>query len=216
MNSIYEWLLEKFSWSPPLASNATTTTNGSVDVMATTTYRNFYKPININAYRHGSGHADGTGGGNYYIAGVLFMVSVIGLLLYVNLYYENCFRDTCFRLSKYRVCSFLRHFFVKVSRTPRHSSSSQTRSSLKKQQTGSNGVAKKKTGDVNEVEANLIKDKSKVDDSRNDCVYKVYIWNHRLDREKERGDELALSNTVNLFLFCFKINTHILNWLPWN
>lgn len=49
-------------------------------------------------------------GGNYYVAGVLFMISVIGLLLYVNLYYEYCFQDTCIQMSKWRFCCFIKYF----------------------------------------------------------------------------------------------------------
>lgn len=64
-------------------------------------------------YRISSSTRDSSG--NYYVAGVLFMISVIGLLLYVNLYYENCFRDTCFQMSKWRVCCFIRHFFKPIS-----------------------------------------------------------------------------------------------------
>jgi len=50
-------------------------------------------------------------GNSYYAAGVLFMISVIGLLLYVNLYQENCFTESCLQLSNRRGFSFLKFFF---------------------------------------------------------------------------------------------------------
>jgi hypothetical protein len=50
-------------------------------------------------------------GNSYYAAGVLFMISVIGLLLYVNLYQENCFTESCMKLSNWRGFSFLKFFF---------------------------------------------------------------------------------------------------------
>jgi hypothetical protein len=80
--------------------------------VSTSTYRTYYKSANVNAYKTHTSLDENSGGGSYYLAGVLFMVSVIGLLLYVNLYYENCFRDTCYQLSKYRGFAFLRKFFV--------------------------------------------------------------------------------------------------------
>lgn len=42
--------------------------------------------------------------GNYYVGGVVFMVSVLGLLMYVNFYYENCFSETCYDLSRLSCC----------------------------------------------------------------------------------------------------------------
>jgi hypothetical protein len=54
-------------------------------------------------------------GNSYYAAGVLFMISVIGLLLYVNLYQENCFTESCLKLSNRRGFSFLK-FFFKIKR----------------------------------------------------------------------------------------------------
>ncbi|CAF1040856.1 unnamed protein product [Brachionus calyciflorus] len=50
--------------------------------------------------------------GNYYLGGIVFMVSIIGLLLYVNLYYENCFSETCEELSRSTFCCCLK-FFIK-------------------------------------------------------------------------------------------------------
>jgi hypothetical protein len=47
-----------------------------------------------------------------YIAGIIFMMFVIVLLLYVNLYYEFCFRDAIIELSKTRMCSCLKNCFV--------------------------------------------------------------------------------------------------------
>jgi hypothetical protein len=47
-----------------------------------------------------------------YIAGIIFMMFVIVLLLYVNLYYEYCFRDAIIELSKTRMCSCLKNCFV--------------------------------------------------------------------------------------------------------
>jgi hypothetical protein len=62
---------------------------------------------------------------SYYIVGVLFMVSIIGLLLYVNLYYEYCFRDTCYQMSRWRICCFLKYFFtIHYYRQPRASTNS--------------------------------------------------------------------------------------------
>ena len=56
--------------------------------------------------------------GNYYLVGVLFMISIIGLLLYVNLYYEYCFRDTCYQMSQWKGCCFLKLFII-TSYSPR-------------------------------------------------------------------------------------------------
>ena len=50
--------------------------------------------------------------GNYYIVGVLFMISVIILLLYVNLYREYCLRDTLIQLLQMKYCCLLRYFFT--------------------------------------------------------------------------------------------------------
>ncbi|RMZ93433.1 hypothetical protein BpHYR1_001370 [Brachionus plicatilis] len=50
--------------------------------------------------------------GNYYIAGVVFMIAVIILLLYVNLYHDNCLTDTCEDISKLPVCSCIKCFLV--------------------------------------------------------------------------------------------------------
>ena len=47
-----------------------------------------------------------------YIAGVIFMLFVMALLLYVNLYYEYCFRDTIIEMSDTWACSCLKHCFV--------------------------------------------------------------------------------------------------------
>ena len=60
--------------------------------------------------------ANSSSGDNYYIVGVLFMLSVIGLLLYVNLYHEYCFRDTLLQMMHWRFCSFL-HYCFTVKRT---------------------------------------------------------------------------------------------------
>lgn len=57
-------------------------------------------------------YATSSDSGNYYIVGVLFMISIIGLLLYVNLYYEYCFRDTCFQMAQWRGCCFLKLFII--------------------------------------------------------------------------------------------------------
>ncbi|CAF1040877.1 unnamed protein product [Brachionus calyciflorus] len=50
-------------------------------------------------------------GNNYYVGGVVFMVSVLGLLMYVNFYYENCFTDSCLDLSKIPCCCCVRLLF---------------------------------------------------------------------------------------------------------
>ena len=47
-----------------------------------------------------------------YIAGIIFMMFVIVLLLYVNLYYEFCFRDAIIELSKIRMCFCLKKCFI--------------------------------------------------------------------------------------------------------
>lgn len=133
--------------------NTTTTTT------TTTTFRPFYKSINIHAYKN-SGGGDGTGGGgggNYYLAGVLFMVSVIGLLLYVNLYYEYCFRDTCFRLAKFRACFFLRYFFV--------STNSRSTAAVV---VGSSSSSSKKTTSANRKEKEALKEANTGNKTNND------------------------------------------------
>lgn len=68
------------------------------------------KQIFVNNYRFHSGVSSSAASNNYYIVGVLFMLSIIGLLLYVNLYYEYCFRDTCIQMSKWRLCCCLKQF----------------------------------------------------------------------------------------------------------
>jgi hypothetical protein len=47
-----------------------------------------------------------------YIAGVFFMLCVIGLLLYVNLYYEYCFRDTIIEMTQSKMCFCLKFCFI--------------------------------------------------------------------------------------------------------
>ena len=189
MPPIFQWLIEKFSPSNNNNNNnsSNTTRNGSYTStadnsaeLATSTYY-VYKSINVNAYRASSSANDGTGGGNYYIAGVLFMVSVIGLLLYVNLYYEYCFRDTCFRLSKYRMFFFLRQFFVTT--TSRASSSSlSTRSNgavrvvnVKKQQPAKTTVGNASSEKTPVLKHENVNHNNNIDDSKDDFVYKVYI-----------------------------------------
>jgi hypothetical protein len=73
--------------------------------------------INTNGYLNNFNYQvnyslGGNDSSNYYFSGVLFMISIIGLLLYVNLYYENCFTETLFRVSKWRFCFFLKYCFV--------------------------------------------------------------------------------------------------------
>ena len=77
----------------------------------------------------------GNDSGNYYFSGVLFMISIIGLLLYVNLYYENCFTDTMFRVSKWRFCYFLKYCFIisrKSANRENNNTKLQTNGNLKK------------------------------------------------------------------------------------
>ena len=52
-------------------------------------------------------------GGNYYFGGVFFMISVLGLLMYVNFYYENCFSQTLIDISKLKCCCCIRHILEK-------------------------------------------------------------------------------------------------------
>lgn len=52
------------------------------------------------------------GSGNYYFAGVVFMIAVIILLLYVNLYYDNCLTETFEDISKFPMCSCIKIFLV--------------------------------------------------------------------------------------------------------
>lgn len=52
------------------------------------------------------------GSGNYYFAGVVFMVAVIILLLYVNLYYDNCLTETFEDISRIPMCSCIKIFLV--------------------------------------------------------------------------------------------------------
>ena len=47
-----------------------------------------------------------------YVAGVFFMLCVIGLLLYVNLYYEYCFRDSIIELTETRMCFCLKYCLI--------------------------------------------------------------------------------------------------------
>lgn len=157
MSSIIK-LIETF-FSPNTNKNASE--NGT-DI-ATSTYRTYFKSINVNAYKASSSPNEGSGGGNYYVAGVLFMLSVIGLLLYVNLYYEYCFRDTCFQLSKFRGCFFLRYFFVTVPVSSQSESKQNLTSAL---------VNKKKDDIDNEhsIRLNIAENISK-----DEYIYKVYL-----------------------------------------
>jgi hypothetical protein len=69
-------------------------------------------------------------GNSYYAAGVLFMISVIGLLLYVNLYQENCFTESCLQLSNRRGFSFLKFFFKIKKRNANESKINQASSNV--------------------------------------------------------------------------------------
>lgn len=53
-----------------------------------------------------------TFGGSYYSVGVLFMVFIIGLLIYVNLCNEYCLKETCLYFSRFPVCLCIRVWFI--------------------------------------------------------------------------------------------------------
>jgi hypothetical protein len=159
--------LKRMSWIFKFVESLFTATSNSsenaTDSLATSTYRTYYKSINVNAYKSNSSSNESSGGGSYYLAGVLFMLSVIGLLLYVNLYYENCFRDTCFQLSKYRACFFLRYLFVTVS-----VAASQTSTRLNQKKLDDSNI-------VDEQATRLNIAATDTNTSKDEHIYKVYV-----------------------------------------
>lgn len=70
-------------------------------------------------------------GGNYYFGGVFFMISVLGLLMYVNFYHENCFSQTLIDISKWKCCCCVRYILQKKNsklRSRKQKSSNEQRS----------------------------------------------------------------------------------------
>lgn len=64
---------------------------------------------------------------SYYLAGIVFMVAVIILLLYVNLYYDNCLTNTCEDISKLPMCSCVKIFLVYENNVDQNQSTHQVK-----------------------------------------------------------------------------------------
>jgi hypothetical protein len=142
----------------------------------------FHSVKNINIATAGRGTSGG-GAGNYYVAGVVFMISVIGLLLYVNLYYEYCFRDTCFCMSKWRACFFLKYFFVTVTvrrNATLSSSSSPPLSSHSSPTTLAVAAATAASSNRNSTSKNRISNNEKKISDTDDQLDQITILNEKL------------------------------------
>ena len=91
-------------------------------------YKNYYilghlnRNLSANMSNFSRSSTNTTFGGSYYLVGVIFMVFIIGLLIYVNLCNEICLKDTCVFFTKFRVCICLKLLFKKKNNS--HASNS--------------------------------------------------------------------------------------------
>jgi hypothetical protein len=82
-------------------------------------FKNYYLLRNSQFYNASKDMSSLDRGSSGYLVGVMFMVSIIGLLIYVNLCNKLCLKETCLFLAKYRACYCLKRFFIRTrKRTP--------------------------------------------------------------------------------------------------